>query len=201
MSEISEKNEPWVYKVFGSTIGSIIMFFLEVAQIIVIALAIIIPVRYFLVQPFVVKGVSMEPNFYENDYLIVDEITYRFRDVQRGEAVVLRPPTGVNDYYIKRIIGLPGETVEIKNGQIKIYNSDYPNGFVLDEDYINEITTDHMRVVLNSDQYFVMGDNRDQSLDSRSFGPITKDEIVGRVWLRGFPINRIGVISAPDYSF
>ena len=108
-----EQKQPFVYQLFGTTLGAVVMFFLEILQIVVIAAAIIIPVRYFLVQPFIVKGASMEPNFFENEYLIVDEISYRFAEVQRGDVVVFRPPTGVEDHYIKRVIGLPGDRIQM----------------------------------------------------------------------------------------
>lgn len=194
-----ESKEPLVYRWFGNTIGAVIVFVLEVIQIVVIALAIIVPVRYFLIQPFIVKGASMEPNFYENEYLIVDEISFRFRAIGRGEAVVLEPPTGIDDFYIKRIIGLPSETVEIKDGVITIFNNDYPNGFVLAESYITEFTPGHQRVTLAQDEYFVMGDNRDESLDSRKFGAVPTNNIIGRVWLRGLPFSRIGIVDSPEY--
>ena len=112
MSFTQRKNEA-ILRIFGATIGGAVVFVLEVAQVVIIAAAIIIPIRYFLIQPFIVKGASMEPNFSENEYLIIDELSYRFRDIERGEAVVLEPPTNEGEYYIKRIIGLPGETVEI----------------------------------------------------------------------------------------
>jgi len=177
------------------------MFLLEVVQIVIIAAAIIIPVRFFLVQPFIVKGASMEPNFFENEYLIVDEISYRFNDANRGDVVVFRPPTGVNDHYIKRIIGLPGETVEIKDGVISVFNDEYPNGVELREDYIEDYTSGHQRVTLSLNEYFVLGDNRDESLDSRKFGAVNEDLIVGKVWIRGLPFDRIGTIDLPYYSY
>jgi signal peptidase I len=97
-------------------------FLVELVQVLLISLAIVLPVRYFLVQPFSVKGASMEPNFYEREYLIIDALSYRLRHPVRGEIVVFRPPNDRHDYYIKRVIGLPGETVEIMNGKVKIYN-------------------------------------------------------------------------------
>jgi len=195
------QKQPFVYKVFGATLGAVVMFFLEALQIVVIAAAIIIPVRYFLVQPFIVKGASMEPNFYEDDYLIVDELSYRIGEVERGDVVVFRPPTGVDDHYIKRVIGLPGETVEIKDGVVRIFNDEYPNGTKLDEAYINEFTAGYQRVTLSLNEYFVLGDNRDESLDSRKFGPVNKDLIVGRAWIRGLPIERLDIIALPSYLY
>lgn len=198
--EKPKEKQSVIYRVFGPTLGSVMVFFLEVLQIVLIAAAIIVPIRYFLIQPFIVKGASMEPNFYENEYLIIDEITYRFRDAQRGETLVFRPPTGIDDYYIKRVIGLPGETVEINDGKVWIFNEEFPNGVVLDEDYIEEYTHGHQRVTLGLDEYYLLGDNRDESLDSRKFGPVPEDHIIGRAWLRGLPLDRIGTIDNPDYT-
>ena len=143
----------------------------------------------------------MEPNFYENDYLIVDELSYRLGEVRRGDVVVFRPPTGIEDHYIKRVIGLPGETIEIKDGRITIFNSTYPNGTPLEEEYLSDFTSGHQRVTLSLNEYFVLGDNRDESLDSRKFGPVNEDLIVGRVWIRGLPLDSLGVIDLPIYSY
>lgn len=190
-----------VYRVFGATLGAVVLFLTEVVQIVIIAAAIIIPVRYFLIQPFIVKGASMEPNYYDGEYLIIDEVTYRFRDVERGEIVVFRPPNNSSQFYIKRVIGLPGETVEILNGKITISNKEYPNGVNLSEIYIEDYTSGRERITLGLDEYYLLGDNRDASLDSRRFGAVSKDELVGRVWIRGLPLDRIGTIDNPDYNF
>lgn len=195
-----EKKDSAIFQVFGATLGGVVVFVLEVLQVVIIAAAIIIPIRYFLIQPFIVKGASMEPNFAENEYLIIDELSYRFRDIDRGEIIVFEPPTGVDQYYIKRVIGLPGETVEIKDGSIRIYNNEFPNGVVIDEAYIDEFTHGEEYLVLGDSEYFVMGDNRDMSLDSRVIGPIPEDNIVGRVWVRGLPFSKAGVITAPNYD-
>jgi len=195
-----EKKDSAILRVFGATLGGVVVFVLEVLQVVIIAAAIIIPIRYFLIQPFIVKGASMEPNFEENQYLIIDELSYRFRDIERGETIVFEPPTSIDQYYIKRVIGLPGETVEIKEGTIRIYNDEFPNGIVIDEDYIDEYTHGEEYVVLSDTEYFVMGDNRDMSLDSRAIGPIPEDNIVGRVWIRGLPFSKAGVIDTPDYD-
>ena len=189
-----------IFRVFGATLGSIVLFGVEVLQILVIAAAIIIPIRYFVVKPFVVLGASMEPNFYNDEYLIIDELSYRLRAIDRGEVVVFAPPTSPSQYYIKRVIGLPGETVEITDGIITIKNAEFPNGFTLTEEYISEYTHGRESWVLGDDEYYVLGDNRDESLDSRSFGPITSKVIVGRAWVRGFPFNRMGVIPHQEYS-
>lgn len=195
------EQEPWSYRVFGSTIGAVVLFLFEVVQIFVIAAAIIIPVRYFLIQPFIVKGASMEDNYFDGEYLVIDELTPRFRPYERGEVVVFRPPNGSDTHYIKRIIGLPGESVEIKDGTITIFNDEFPNGIAIEEDYIHEYTVGHQRVDLGLDEYYLLGDNRDQSLDSRKFGAVHESAITGRVWLRGLPLDRIGAVESPDYNF
>ena len=176
-------------------------FIIEVIKIIVITLAIVIPIRYFLFQPYYVQGASMEPNFYNNQYLLVDEITYRLSTPQRGDVVVLKIPIE-QDALIKRIIGLPGETVEIKNDQVEIFNSTHPNGYILSEPYLgpNIYTSGNISVTLASDQYYVLGDNRPVSLDSRYFGAITKKEIIGRAWLRVFPFNTFQHFVSPSYA-
>lgn len=195
------EQDPLAYRLFGPSIGAVVLFVFEVVQIFVIAAAIIIPVRYFLVQPFIVKGASMEANYFDGEYLVIDELTPRFREYERGEVVVFRPPNAGNQHYIKRIIGLPGETVEIKDGVITIYNEEYPNGAALEEDYIDEYTVGHQRVDLGLDEYYLLGDNRDHSLDSRKFGAVKEGSITGRVWFRGLPFDRMGTMPIPEYNF
>jgi len=175
-------------------------FIWEILKIIIIALAIVIPIRYFLFQPFLVKGQSMEPNFENGDYLIVDEISYRFRGPQRGEIIVFKSPQDPSQRFIKRIIGLPGETVEIKDGKVKISKNNSTQ--ILDEkNYLPSsiYTSGDIRVVLGEDEYFVLGDNRDFSFDSRRFGPLPEKKIVGRVFLRLWPFITFSKIEAPSY--
>jgi len=185
------------------------LFVLELVKIVVFSLVIIIPVRYFLIQPFYVKGDSMKPNFHNNEYLIVDEINYRFNDPKRGDIVVFRYPKNPQEFFIKRIIALPGEKVSIKNGDIKIYNDEHPDGFVLDETYLDPnletYSADDAIVELRNDdtstEYFVLGDNRGASKDSRIFGPVNKSFIIGRVLFRGWPFDKIDVFKAPEYIY
>jgi signal peptidase I len=180
-------------------------FVLELLKVVVISLAIIIPIRYFLIQPFYVEGASMEPNFHDHEYLIIDEISYRFNQPKRGDIIVFRYPRDPQEYYIKRVIGLPGEKVEVKDGQVKIYNSDNVDGLILDEEYLpeglkTENSSGQEQVQLENDEYFVMGDNRNSSKDSRVFGPVDKSFITGRVLLRGWPLNRFDVFKTPIYQ-
>jgi signal peptidase I len=177
-------------------------FLFELIQVVAVSLAIIIPVRYFLIQPFYVKGASMEPSFYDHEYLIIDELSYRYRNPDRGDIIVFRYPADPKQFFIKRVIGLPGETVEVSDGSVKIYNDKYPNGIALTETaYLEQdfISAGKRTVTLKSDEYFVMGDNRPASLDSRYFGAIKRDAIVGRVWLRGWPFDRWKVFEKPAY--
>ncbi len=186
---------------FGQIGGSMIFFVLEVVQIVVISAAIIIPIRYFLIQPFYVKGASMEPNFYDHEYLIIDELSYRFRTPERGEIVVFRYPRDPSQFFIKRVVGLPGETIEVTNGNVIIYTEEHPNGIVLEENYIDdEQTTGKIRTTLGATEYYLLGDNRDESLDSRSFGPVSVSGIIGRVWVRGLPLSRMGTFALPTYN-
>jgi signal peptidase I len=184
--------------------SAIVAFFFELIQVAAVSLAIIIPVRYFLIQPFYVKGASMEPNFYDHEYLIIDELSYRFNTPQRGDVVVFRYPLDPKQFFIKRVIGLPGETVETTATGVKIYNTEHPNGFELKEDpYLSSDLAPspvQRTVTLKSDEYFIMGDNRPSSLDSRYFGPIKRSDVVGRVWLRGWPFDRWKIFDRPTYS-
>jgi signal peptidase I len=182
---------------------SVTSFVVEVAKVVIISLAIIIPVRYFLIQPFYVKGASMEPNFYDNQYLVIDELSYRFHEPNRGDVIVLRKPQLESDFLIKRVIATPGERIQIANGQVTIFNAEYPYGVVLDESaYLASTvrTTGSVDLKLGSNEYFVLGDNRDASLDSRYFGVVTRKEIVGRTWVRAWPLNVMKVFSTPSYS-
>lgn len=167
---------------------TILSFFWEIIKIFLVALLIVIPIRIFVFQPFFVRGESMEPNFHNMDYLIVDELSYRFHQPQRGEVIVFRDPNNLNQRFIKRIIGLPNETVIIENGKVIIQQDG--NSFILEEPYLPEGTKTYgeIKIHLKEDEYFVLGDNRASSLDSRSFGPIKRNLIIGKVALRLWPI-------------
>ncbi|KKT87721.1 MAG: Signal peptidase I [Parcubacteria group bacterium GW2011_GWB1_45_10] len=171
------------------------VFLIELLESAVLSLIIILPIRFFIIQPFFVKGQSMEPNFHENDYLIIDELSYRLREPQRGEVVVLRSPFEKDYYFIKRIVGLPGETVSVKNGLVKIFNQANPEGIVLDEVYLetDEVTDGDLEVKISQGEYFVMGDNRRYSYDSRRWGLLKESDLIGRVWLRLWPVNVVKV--------
>lgn len=176
--------------------GSIKDFFIELLQVVIVALIIIIPVRYYFIKPFYVKGASMEPTFYDHEYLVIDEISYRFKEPVRGDIIVFRYPKDPKQYFIKRIVGLPGETVQITNNRVFI------NGQQVDETYLEEQTDTRGEIVvtLQPDEYFVLGDNRNYSLDSRSFGPLPRKYMVGKTWIRGWPFDKITVFDPPVYN-
>ncbi len=167
----------------------------EIVKVVLISLAIILPVRLFLVQPFYVEGASMEPNFHANEYLIIDEISYRFHNPQRGEVIIFKNPRNHREYFIKRIIGLPGESIEVRDGRVFIDNKE------LSESYIKHFSMDtYSAIKLADDQYFVMGDNRTNSLDSRQIGAIGQDDIIGKVWVRGWPLDKLDTFNLPEYN-
>ena len=182
----------------NSTRRDILAFVWETVKIVVISLAIILPIRYFLVQPFFVKGASMEPSFEDGDYLLIDEISYRFNRPERGDVIIFRYPQDTSQFFIKRIIGLPEETVEIKNNKVTVYNKKTPQGFSLDEKYLsaNQQTLGDMVLKLDDNDYFVLGDNRLQSSDSRRWGTVNKTLIVGRAFLRPWPVNRMAKLGS-----
>ncbi len=144
-------------------------------------------------QPFLVSGASMEPNFGSGNYLIIDEVTYRFREPERGEVIVFRYPDNPSTYYIKRIVGLPGEKVEIRKGSVYIFNNEYPEGFLLEESYLplEAKTPGTAMAELSPYEYFVLGDNRNYSYDSRSWGNLPKENIIGIARLRLLPITEV----------
>ncbi len=164
----------------------------DVIKFVLLVALIVVPIRTFIAQPFVVSGASMDNTFNHGDYLIVDQISYRFNQPDRGEVVVFRYPADPAQFFIKRIVGLPGETVELTTNSIIVYNEDHPDGFTLNEPYIYNQDNIHYQATktkLEANEYFVMGDNRQHSSDSRSWGPLSKDEIIGRPVVRLFPFD------------
>ncbi len=138
----------------------------EIIRFVIVTLVIVVPIRTYVAQPFIVSGLSMTPSFDDGEYLIIDELSYLFRPPERDEVVVFRYPKDPSKFFIKRVVNLPGETVTFQN---RAYQ-------------------------LQADEYFVLGDNRDQSLDSRAWGPVAKKLIKGRVFLRLFPFNRLAFL-------
>jgi signal peptidase I len=172
--------------------------FLEIVQTVVIAVVAVFLVRTFVAQPFLVSGASMEPTFQNGNYLLIDELAYRFREPERGEVVVFKYPNDHRSYFIKRIIGLPGERVVIQDNAVSVYGSGGVT--VLTENYLpTGAASGKAEVTLTDGQYFVMGDNRSFSYDSRNWGPLQRSEIVGLVRFRLWPVNEVMAFSAPTY--
>jgi signal peptidase I len=186
--------------------------FLEVLEIALIAVAAVFIVRTFFVQPFLVSGSSMVPTFQNGDYVLVDEFTYRVQAPERGQVVVFHDPQDWSTYFIKRVIGLPGETVDIANNTVTVFNQQNPKGLVLDETYLPAGTPVSAETcdggtfsgttcvyTLSSSTYLMFGDNRTESYDSRSWGPLPAKNIVGLVRVRLWPLNAITAFAAPNY--
>jgi signal peptidase I len=177
----------------------ILWSFFEVAETIVIAIVAVFLVRTFVAQPFLVSGSSMEPNFYNGNYLLVDELVYQFRQPERGEVIVFRYPGDNHSYYIKRIIGLPGEKVRINNGKIIVVSGNDIK--LLEEPYaLHGSNGNDYETTLGPGQYFVMGDNRSFSFDSRSWGSLSGSSIVGLARFRLWPVSEAMAFSAPRYQ-
>jgi len=173
--------------------SSIIEFFKEIIGFGLLATAIVLPIRIFIAQPFIVNGESMYPTFKTGDYLIVDQLSYRLEDPKRGDVVVFKYPNDTTKFFIKRIIGLPNETVEIKGNKVTITTTNNEQ-IELPEDYVKLERENFQKTTLKEKQYFVMGDNRLASLDSRSWGPLPEELIAGRAFIRLLPANSIKLL-------
>ena len=163
----------------------------ELLRFAAIAVLIVIPIRIFVAQPFIVSGSSMFPTFENGDYLIIDEISYRAKDPERFDVIVFRFPNDKKKFFIKRIIGLPNEKVEIKGSAVIITSKEYPEGLQLEQPYVKNESNNTESFQLKDTEYFVMGDNRSASSDSRYWGAVTEDLIMGRALLRLLPIKHI----------
>lgn len=165
-------------------------WFRELAESILPALVIVLVINVFLAQATRVEGQSMEPNLHTNERIIIEKLSYRFHDPQRGDIVVIRPPQRSSVPLIKRVIGLPGDWVEIQGGAV------YVNGELLDEPYLDQQTLGMMPATLVPEEsVFVLGDNRRASNDSRSFGVVPYEDIIGKAWFRYWPIDKIGLVT------
>lgn len=170
---------------------------LEIFKIIIVAAAIVLPIRYFIVQPFIVRGASMEPTYNDSDYLLIDEATYYFRAPERGEVVVFRYPQNPRQFFIKRIVGLPGETVALEDGKVKIKKENGSEETILNESYLSEDikTVGDFNRTLGGNEYFVLGDNRPASSDSRFWGALPKKYLIGKALFRAWPLTKFGVVT------
>jgi signal peptidase I len=167
--------------------------FWELIRFVVTILLIVVPVRMFIAKPFIVSGASMLPTFYDSEYLIVDELSYFLRAPKRGEVVVFRYPKDPSKYFIKRIIGLPGETVIVDGNRVTIINI-FGEAETIQEPYVTENFNSDAETTLGQNEYFVMGDNRNVSHDSRAWGALPKDLITGRAFVRLFPPSRLDLL-------
>ncbi|MDO8492944.1 MAG: signal peptidase I [bacterium] len=170
-------------------------FIKDIIKFTLLSLIVVVPIRVFIAQPFLVSGSSMKPTFHDGEYLIVDEVSYYLSKPARGDVVVFRYPYDRSKYFIKRIIGLPDETVEIDQSKIFIKNKENPEGFLLNESYVTDKNwgTRKSSMTLSNKEYFVMGDNRNASSDSREWGALADEFITGHVKLRLLPITKVEV--------
>ena len=175
-------------------------FWRDLIRFIIISAVIIIPIRTWIAQPFIVRGASMDPTFQDGNYLIVDELSFQFRKPERGEVIIFRFPEDTSKFFIKRVIGLPGETIEIKDNKIFLMGDSGPAEIT--EPYLSEpLTAPNGAVELGADEYFVLGDNRLFSSDSRRWGMLERNLVVGRAWLRLWPLDKVKFLpGAYDFS-
>ena len=183
-------------------------FWLDALETIAIALAIFFVIYNFVAQPHLVKGESMLPNYHDGEYILTSKMYDWWGAPQRGDVVVLKSPDDKSVQFIKRIIGLPGEKIKIENNHVIIYNSQHPNGITLQESYLaGSVTTDgHASipegeiVPIPKDNYVVMGDNRNASYDSRAWGFVAKEDLVGRAFFIYWPLNDFGLVAHAKYG-
>lgn len=181
------------------TLKTVIDFVMDILETITFVASLFIVIYLFIVQPNQVKGGSMEPTFYSGDYIFTSKITYKFRSVERGDVIVFKSPANPKIEYIKRVIALPGDTVMIKGSNV------FVNGQLIEEEYIAAPTIlfdsgtvkDGQLISIGDGNLFVMGDNRPRSSDSRDFGPIHESAIIGQVFYRYFPFERMHLITNP----
>ncbi len=169
-------------------------FFTDLLKFAALALIIVIPIRLFVAQPFIVSGASMEPTFQNSQYLIVDELSYHFEQPQRGDVIVFRYPKDPSEFFIKRIIGLPNETVKISSGNVYIVAQNGKSEELSEPYVVNKGNGPDMSVTLGPEEYFVMGDNRPESSDSRLWGTLPRQNIIGHVFLRLLPVSSVGIL-------
>lgn len=170
-----------------------IQAFWELVRFAIIAMLIVIPVRIFVAQPFVVSGSSMYPTFLNGDYLIIDEISYHLGNPKRYDVAVFRYPSEPKKFFIKRVIGLPNEIVDINGSLVTITNKDTKESFVIEQPYVINQSSNNIHFELGNEEYFVMGDNRAASSDSRYWGAVPRDNMVGQALIRLLPIKNIGL--------
>lgn len=169
---------------------------IEITKFALTIILIVVPIRTFIAQPFIVNGESMFPTFSGGEYLIIDQLSYQLRQPDRGEVIVFRYPNDPSKFFIKRVIALPGETIKINNSTVTITTVEGEE-IILDESYASyteAVWGTNITTNLKDQEYFVMGDNRNRSLDSRSWGPVEEKFVRGRVFVRLFPVTEIGFL-------
>ena len=169
--------------------------YLQLTVYSVVALVLAFSIRFFIAAPYLVQGASMDATFHSNNYLIIDRISYRFEEPQRGDVIVFRYPRDPSRSFIKRVIGLPGETVVMDGHSVRIIDDTHPDGFIIDEPYAgaNNMRENHLRITIDKNEYFVLGDNRDESADSRIWGLLPRENIIGRALVRLYPFTDINI--------
>lgn len=189
-------------------IKSVGTFLLDTIEIITTAFAIFVVIFLFIAQIHEVNGDSMLPNFHDKEYVLTNKISYKFKEPQRGDVVIFKAPPKPRDEYIKRIIALPEEKIKIQNNKVIIYNEEHPEGWTLPEEYLGQgILTKgkssippNTVVSLAEGEYVVLGDNREASSDSRHWGVVKKELLVGRAVFRLWPLNALSVIKHAEYN-
>lgn len=176
--------------------GSLMGELREMFRILIISLVIVLPIRFFIAQPFIVRGASMEPTYHDGEYLIVDELSYRFSEPSRGDVIIFRYPHDPRQFYIKRVIGLPGETITISNGTVSVKENGASESIQLTEGYLRSgVSTFPDKVItLKGNEFFVLGDNRPNSSDSRLWGTLPEEYLVGRAFLRLWPPSQLSIL-------
>lgn len=175
-------------------------FLTEILKIVLISMAIVIPIRIFIAQPYIVSGSSMDPTFKDKDYIIVDQLSYRLHEPERQDVIIFRYPKDPSQFFIKRVIGLPGETVTINGGVVTIKDT-ADDTLLLEEPYIVHEKIDSTSLTLGEEEYFVMGDNRRSSLDSRIWGPLPRNLIIGEAFVRLLPSANLGLYPGSTENF
>ncbi len=164
--------------------------FFDLIKFALIAIIIVVPLRVYVAKPFIVSGQSMQPTFENGEYLIIDQVTYKIEEPMRGDVVVFRYPNDLSKFYIKRIVGLPNEIITLSDGKLFVTDQDGLETSI-EEPYIAIQSHENFRQTLNEGQFFVMGDNRPASHDSRFWGPLNEKLIIGRPLIRLFPVTKI----------
>jgi len=186
------------------SVKSVIKFIFEFLEPVVFSFSIFAVIYIFIAQPFEVKGASMEPQLHDKEYILTEKVSTRFGSFKRGDIVIFRFPYNREIDYIKRIIGLPGETISVLDGKV------YVNDKVLNEPYLRDITDiypdpdnvlqEGKSITVPQNYYFVLGDNRPHSQDSRYFGPVARSLLIGKAVIRYWPITNISLVDHPDYG-